>query len=311
MRAPAPLRKGDRIAIISPASQVREEYVAGAAVFLREQGFEPVVFPHALGPADGNFAATRGDRLTDLTVALSDRNIKGILCARGGFGCCHLLDGIPLQLVRENPKWLIGFSDISALHCMMNAAGVMSLHSPMAKHLSGSSLSDPSTSALMRALGTEGSLDYCWEAAVGNIEGSACGMLLGGNLAVIDGLANTPYDIFDPERCRGAILFIEDIAEPVYKVDRILTRLYLGGVFGVISGLVVGQFTEYPADRKYSSMEEMISEKLREWGVSNIPVSFNAPVGHVDGNLPMVIGAAAELKVTETTTRLSIHWNIP
>ena len=133
MMRPRPLRQGDTIAIISPATTVREEYIDGAARLLEGAGYRVRVMPHAKGPADGTFAATAADRLADFTEAYLNPQVRAILCARGGYGCIHLIDSIPPQMLAADPKWVIGFSDVSALHAMMLHAGAMSLHAPMAQ----------------------------------------------------------------------------------------------------------------------------------------------------------------------------------
>ena len=132
---PRPLRKGDRIAIISPASAVKPEYVDGAARAIAARGFVPVVMPHAKGPADGSFAAGERSRIADFTAAWNDTGTKAVLCARGGYGCVGILPAVPGSMLRANAKWLVGFSDVSALHAMLRSAGIASVHGPMAKHL--------------------------------------------------------------------------------------------------------------------------------------------------------------------------------
>lgn len=293
---PASLRKGDKVAIISPSSAVNEEYVLGAAEALRSRGYEPVIYPGAVGNESGSYAASVGQRAEDLKNALTDPSIRAILCARGGYGAVHLLPLISPSLVAANPKWLIGFSDISALHALWRRAGVSSLHAPMAKHLTLEKHDHAATSTLFHVL--EGGIwtEYPVEPHPFNRLGEAKGVLLGGNLAVLNGLAATPYDLLTGEDAKGSILFIEDISEAIYAVERMLMRLWLSGALSKYAAIVVGQFTEYRADRNHASMEEMIDDFLRRAEVE-IPVIFGFPVGHVSENMPLVEGAQTMLSV--------------
>lgn len=301
---PEKLCKGDKIAILSPATIVKEEYVEGAARFLREKGFSPVVMPSALGPASGSFAASREARLADILSALADKDVKAIFCARGGYGCVQLLPSIPFETVAANPKWLIGFSDISALHALWVKAGVASVHGPMAKHITVESDDDVSTAALLSLLTGNGSFEYTDAPWPFNRHGIGEGMLRGGNLAVLNGLASTPYDILDIREGEDVVLFIEDISEAIYAVERMLYRLWLSGALARAKGLVVGRFTEYRPDRNFSSMEQMIDDFLRRNDISGFPVAFNFPVGHVTHNLPLLEGSRVRLEVNGETTIL-------
>lgn len=293
---PERLRKGDRIAIVSPATIVKEEYVAGAVALMRRQGFDPVVMPSALGPAHGSYAASLEARVADLRNALTDKSVKCIFCARGGYGCVHLLPYISFEHVSKNPKWLVGFSDISALHALWLKSGVKSIHGPMAKHLT-LRRDDESTKALLGILEGRQTLDYAVAPHGLNRCGHAEGILRGGNLAVLNSLAATPYDILSIETGEDVVLFIEDISEAIYAVERMLMRLYLAGVLGKIKGLIVGQFTEYRPGRNFSNMNEMISALLERCHIAGIPVAFNFPTGHVDYNLPLIEGERVAFSV--------------
>jgi len=295
--SPASLQFGDKVAIISPATRVKDEYIDGAEEWLRHQGFVPVVGRYARGPRDGNYASARSNRLEDLMDAILNPEIKAILCARGGYGCCQLLPNFSYGIIRDNAKWLIGFSDVSALHAMMVSSDVMSLHAPMAKHLTLESPDHPATRALFDIITGADRKTYLFDGHPLNVAGVAEGRLIGGNLAVLDGLAATPYDILSLHSLDKAILFIEDISEPLYKIDRILTRLYLSGAMNLLSGLVVGQFTECPPDPKFNDIAELIDNKLHEWAIPSFPVAYNAPIGHVSMNMPIVCGCNARLEV--------------
>lgn len=305
---PAPLKKGDKIAIISPASVVKEEYVLGAMAKIMERGYEPVLMKYALGHEDGNFAATKGDRLMDLFEALENNEYKAIFCTRGGYGCSQLLANFSYSIIANNPKWLIGFSDVSALLAMWHVSDIASIHGPMAKHLATKPSDDPCTVALFNMLENGGRFDYTVSPHEHNRQGKASGILRGGNMAVLTDLAATPYDILDCHRNNkeeGVILFFEDIAEPIYKVNRMLWRMVLNGSLILVKGIIFGQFTEYKPDKNFSTMEDMIQDFLKRTIVpKSIPVVYNFPTGHTDYNLPLTEGAKVELEVTETSVRL-------
>ncbi len=294
---PRPLRPGDRIAIVSPASAVDPAFVAGAADVIRDLGMIPVIAPHALGH-DGSYSAPAGQRLDDITAAFTDPSVRAILCSRGGYGTVHLLDSLSRLPLRDDPKWVIGFSDISALHALMSHAGIASIHGPMAKHIA-MGLSHPPVKALFDIIypqqnqsGTK-TVTLTLPSHRLNREGTATGKLVGGNLAVLADLIATPCDLLQPD----TILFIEDIAEPIYKVERILYQLRLTGVLKSLRGLVVGQFTDYRPDRNHASMEDMIAAMIRDY---DYPVAFDAPIGHVDGNMPVIESVTARLTVSAT-----------
>lgn len=295
---PNNLKKGDVVAMVSPATMVKEEYVKGGADFLKKMGYVPRLMPGVLSSPDGSFASTREQRVADIRDALRDPEVKAIFCTRGGYGCVQLISEIPMDEVRNNPKWIIGFSDISALHALWYKSGVASLHAPMAKHLTIEPGDDVSTAHLFRILAEGPEMDYEAAPHAFNRRGHAQGVLRGGNLAVLNGLASTPFDLLKVEEGEEVILFIEDISEAIYAVERMLTRLYLSGTLSRIKGLIVGQFTEYRPDLNHESMECMIDALLRRYGINDIPVAFNFPVGHVSRNYPMVEGANVDLDVT-------------
>lgn len=305
MQVPKNLKKGDRIAILSPASTVNPAYVDGAANFFRQEGYEPVVMPHAKGPSEGSYAASDPDRIADLRDAYIDDSIRAVLCARGGYGCNHLIDRIPEDLIADNPKWLIGFSDITALHALSQKAGVLSLHAPMAKHLTTLPADHYCIRALMNILENGLPVEYKSPSHTLAQTGIAHGTIIGGNLAVFNGLSDTPYD---PLRIPGPkILLIEDIAEAIYAVERMLIRIKLSGRLSEVTGIIFGQFTDYRADRNFQTMEEMISNLFKIHNSKfKIPIALSFPVGHTDDNLPIPLGASARLTVTPQSTTLTI-----
>lgn len=286
---PLSLSRGDNIAILSPAGATNSNNAEIAAQVLSGQGYTPRIYPHALGRC-GSYSGSYADRLNDLSDALLDPGIKAILCSRGGYGAVHLLETLDKLPLRRNPKWLIGFSDISCLHALMAKHGIASLHAPMTKHLAAHNGEDEDSRALFGILRGE-KQKFHFPAHILNKPGTASGILVGGNMAVLSALMGTPYDIYR----HGTILFIEDVSEPVYKVERMMYQLDLAGVLSRISGLIVGRFTNYSAEADSESMEEMISRIMNPY---RIPVAFEAPAGHVDHNIPLVESAPATLEVT-------------
>ena len=295
---PSPLTKGDKIAIISPASHILPDYVDGACNAIAQLGFQPVVGNHCKG-RHGGYSGTIEQRLADFLEALHNPEVKAILCSRGGYGVVHLLEYLSADDIAENAKWLIGFSDISALHAAMVASGVASIHASMAKHLTQFGVDDEATVALFNIL--QGKLPtYQTPSHPFNKPGTATGTLTGGNMAVLCGLLDTDFDLLS----RGDILCIEDVGEEVYKIERMLYNLRLSGVLPMIKGLIVGRFTDYRnPDGNGDSMEQMVKRMVEPY---DIPVAFDFPVGHVDENMPLIEGAQVTLTVANTVT-LQFH----
>lgn len=294
---PSPLKKGDKIAILAPSGSVKFEYVEKAADVLKELEYEPIIYP-TTHMHNGQFSGTAAQRLDDLRDAFLNPDIRAILCARGGYGMVHNLDSLNQLPLEEDPKWVIGYSDISALHALLASKGIASIHASMARHIARG-IEEPENITLLQIL-TDTFPTYTFSSSPLNHPGKAEGKLLGGNLAVIQALINTPYDIFQP----GSILFIEDISEPIYKVERIMYQLRMAGILDNISGLIIGQFTDYKPDSNHNSMEEMLSQILAPFPA--LPVAFNAPIGHVSYNVPLVISSQASLEVTPDSVTLSL-----
>lgn len=294
MTIPPLLNPGDVVALVSPASAVDPALIQGACDALLAEGFTPMVMPHAAGRS-GSFSGTAAQRLADMQAAIDNPAVKAILCTRGGYGAVHLLG----ELRMHRPVWIIGFSDISALHAACLHRGWLSIHSSMAKELTlGRCCGNDANRRLFSILrtGHMPAIEFAPHAL--NRQGEACGILVGGNLAVINGLASTPFDVMNTP---DPILVIEDVAEPIYKVERVLWRLRLSGALGRLRGLVVGQFTEYKPSADHSDMYYMIASALADL---RIPVAFNAQIGHVDGNLPFVSGMRARLTVSSTSSKI-------
>lgn len=289
---PKPLKEGDTIAIISPASRVRAEYVEGAVAHLEAVGFKVRIMPHALGAPFGSYAAGEEARLRDFCDAWLDPEVGAILCSRGGYGCVHLLEGLPDSLLRTNPKWVVGFSDVSALHARLQKAGVASIHGSMARYIA----EDINNAVALKELLCSRHPEFEYKVPCRVLRGrpgKVRGRLKGGNFAVLSHLIGTDCDIFAGE---GDILFIEDVSEAIYATERMLWQLHLTGALRRAAGLVTGAFTDSRADANYPDTTTMIHDRLIRWGyLDHMPVAFNFPVGHIPENLPLVEGAEVEL----------------
>lgn len=296
MIIPRSLGPGAKIAIVSPSSIIKPQNVYNALPVLRDRGWEPVVSPHAFD-RHGSFAGTADNRYSDLADALTDPEVGAILCSRGGYGAVHLLERLARLPLEETPKWLIGFSDISALHALLTSRGIASIHAPMAKALADHGGDNADNRALLDFLAGEG-LEYSLDPSPMNRPGDATGLLVGGNLSVISDLVGTPFDVIKPRR----ILFIEDVNEPIYKIERMLYQLRLSGVLADLAGLIVGKFSGCAPDADFASVNNIVADLTRDY---SYPVAYDIPVGHVTHNIPLVCGTACSLSVGESSVEIS------
>lgn len=293
---PPYLQKGDKVMIVSPSSKIDKQFLKGAKKRLESWGLKVVMGKHA-GGSSGRYAGTIKQRLKDLQDAMDHPKVKAILCSRGGYGVVHLIDKIDFTGFCECPKWLMGFSDITALHNLCQKNGYASLHSLMARHLTVEPEDDPCALHLKDILFGTLPTYVCAKHKL-NKPGTAKGVLRGGNMAVAYGLRGTPYDI----PAEGTVLFIEDVSERPHAIERMMYNLKLGGVLEKLSGLIIGQFTEYEEDRSlgkelYAALADLVKEY-------DYPVCFNFPVGHVTNNLPLIEGAQIEFTVGKKNVEL-------
>ena len=295
MISPAPLKEGDTIAIVSPAGALREtSVVEKSKAVLKSWGLNVHIAPHAL-TSNGYYSGTPEERMSDLTACLTDDNIKAILCSYGGYGCVHLLDNVA-PLIAKHPKWIIGMSDCSALHAASLSQGVMCLHSPQCRHLSEFPDSIPAKS--LREILFGGKPTYTTVPHSLDIQGRATGVLAGGNLSVLTALAGSRYDIFK----EGTILFIEDTGEQPYRIERMMYQLELSGALSRLKGIIVGEFNGVNDDGRFGGTTYgLIHNIVAKYG---IPVCFGFPVGHCNGNMPLIEGAEVELSILNNKTIL-------
>ena len=284
---PQYLKAGDKIALISPSYFTPMENVEKTADVLRSWGFEPVIGPNVGKVVDGRYAGTIAERVSDLRWALNDPEIKAIICNRGGYGTIQLIDQLSLKELAANPKWLVGFSDISTLHGLLTRAGVMSIHGTMSSFLAKGG--EDMTSTLMRDLLLGRVPRYELPAHEQNITGRAHGVLVGGNICTFVPNLNTQADA---TAGRDLILFIEEVEESMHNIDRQFNILRMNGVLSRCKGIILGEFTECGSEFTYASVEAMLRSYLKEY---NIPLLCGFPGGHGDINLPLVMGALADI----------------
>ena len=294
---PSFLRAGDNIRIVSPSGCIHPDFIDGATKLLSSWGLKVTEGKYARTEY-GRFSGTKDERVADLQQALDDPNVKAILCSRGGYGLAQIIDKIDFSSFAKSPKWLIGFSDITILHNAITALGIASMHGIMTKYLTElPEESDQITSFKNLLFGTPSNFSIKPEAE--NRPGRAVGKVIGGNLSVMMGMRSTPFDL----DFHNNILFIEDVGEKPYQIDRMMQSLKLSGVLKQISGLVVGQFSEYDDDPlMMQSVAEIILAAVSEY---DYPVCFNFPAGHVDYNLSFILGEQVELVVEADGARLN------
>ncbi len=294
---PSFLRAGDNIHIVSPSGAIQPGFIDGATKLLSSWGLKVTEGKYARTEY-GRFSGTKDERVADLQQALDDPNVKAILCSRGGYGLAQIIDKIDFTSFAKSPKWLIGFSDITILHNAITALGIASMHGIMTKYLTElPEESDQITSFKNLLFGTPSNFSIKPEAE--NRPGRAVGKVIGGNLSVMMGMRSTPFDL----DFHNNILFIEDVGEKPYQIDRMMQSLRLSGVLKQISGLVVGQFSDYDEDPlMMQSVAEIILAAVSEY---DYPVCFNFPAGHVDYNLSLILGEQAELFVESDKVRLN------
>jgi len=292
MKRPPYMKTSDKAVILSPAGKIDASVVNAAAALLERWGLKTVIGGHAVSE-NGRYSGSVRERLTDLQKAFDDPEVKMILCSRGGYGIVHLLSDLDFAGIKANPKWVVGYSDITALHAALQANGIASIHGPMAKHFSDEGAEDASVQ-YTKSIITGHPVAYhipVTEKSVMNRRGVATGRLFGGNLSVFCSILGTKYTHIP----RNGILFIEDIGEVPYKIDRMIYQLKLAGVFERISALIVGQFTDYEEDEQmYGTLQQSIYHVVKRY---TFPVCFDFPVGHVKQNLPLIMGVRATLNV--------------
>lgn len=294
---PPSLKQKDKVLIISPSGKIDKMLLKGMKERLTEWGLKVIQGKYSAAKA-GLFAGTTKQRLADLQYGLDHKEIKAIFCSRGGYGAIQLLDKISLEKFKIHPKWIIGYSDITSLHCLLQKRGFASIHAPMARHFTMEAKDDLSLELLNRILRGE-SMHYIVKGHKYNKKGRAQGILRGGNLAVLQSLRNTSYD-FIPD---NTILYLEDVNESPNTVQRMFYNLKMSGVLSRLSGLILGQFTQNYTNKDIcEDVYQAIHTLLKEF---SYPICYNFPIGHVTRNYPLINGAYAKFVVNKNTSELN------
>jgi muramoyltetrapeptide carboxypeptidase len=294
MNVPQPLAAGDLIYITAPAKAIEKEHVDFAVAFFENAGFRVLVSKNCLGQHH-YFSGTDEERLEDLQYGIDHPEVKAIVCARGGYGCVRIVDRIQWASMLREPKWMVGFSDVTVFHQHLQRFNLPSIHGSMVLNFKDNSQVALNT-LLMALKGESFSV-----AATSNFNksGSAEGTIVGGNLSIVYSLigTNNQPDYSDK------ILFVEDLAEHLYHIDRMFYALNKSGILDKISGLVVGGMTELEdtATPFGMSVEEII---LAHFQYRNIPIAFGFPAGHLNDNRALILGKKVRFNVEGTTSEL-------
>jgi muramoyltetrapeptide carboxypeptidase len=296
MLKPPQLNKGDKVAIIATARKVALADLQPAKQLLESWGFQPVIGT-SIGLEQNQFAGSDQVRAADLQAQINNPEIKAIWCAKGGYGSVRILDLVDFSLLLTQPKWLIGYSDVTAIHAHLTRLGIMSMHGQMAVGV------DQKSAESIRSLeqllkGKE--LTYTFKPSYFNRKGKATGKLIGGNLSVIYSLCGSNSALIT----ENSILVLEDLDEYLYHIDRMMQNLKRNGYFNQLNALIIGGMTEMNDNSIPfgQSAEEIITETIAEF---NFPVCFNFPCGHIINNQTFIHGHLVSVEVTESASKIS------
>ena len=297
---PQSLKNGDKIALISPAGAVEESQLEKGIKLIESNGYEPVLGKHLYTKYSNgyNYAGTEKERISEMNWAFNNEEIGAIWASRGGYGCQHLLRHVQLSKLKKKPTWYIGYSDNTVVQSFLLKNNFASIHGQTIK-TSSFGVTDESYDLIFDILkGKKPTYSIAQNEL--NKVGTTTGTLVGGNLALIYALLGTTYSF----NFKDKILFIEDIGENFYALDRMLISLDLAGVFRNIKGLIVGGMTNMGDEKDNKSYEEsfdqfaykIISERVSKY---DFPVAFGFPNGHIHDNRPLMIGANITMNVAE------------
>ena len=290
---PEYLQKGDRIRIVAPAGKVSKDKLLPGIELLQDMGYEVIDGKHVFD-RHFQYAGTDEQRASDFQEAINDTQTKAIICARGGYGSVRIIEKLDFSYFLKSPKWLVGFSDITVFHSVLNKLGLASIHGAMPAFFLENKKPTKSFHSLMEVL-TSGNSELKFESHSLNLKGSCSGELVGGNLSLLYSLQGTPWQL----DTKGKILLIEDLSEYLYHLDRMMQNFKLSGQLNDLAGLVVGGFTEMQDNESPygKSAYEIIYEAIEG---CHFPVCFDIPSGHIPKNLSLMLGANYQLQVAET-----------
>jgi muramoyltetrapeptide carboxypeptidase len=289
---PPGLRQGDTIGVISPAGPVDEPELQAGIGMLKSSGFSVRLARHVYEKS-GYLAGEDENRLSDLHDMFRDKDIKAIFCTRGGYGTMRLLDNINYEIIKENPKIFVGYSDITALlMAILKKTGLITFHGPMVRGLA--TKNQGNWESLLHAISSNEPLKLSFQEGTILVAGKADGKLIGGNLSMLCHLVGTPY----LPSLDGCILFVEEKGEDLYRLDRMLNHLRLSGQLSGLSGLIAGGFEECP---DMSAIKDLLLDIL---SCLDIPLATGLPVGHGLKNLALPLGLPAKLDTDSKTLSL-------
>ncbi|MCF8299341.1 MAG: LD-carboxypeptidase [Saprospiraceae bacterium] len=293
MKTPPFLKQGDKISIVAPARKINISEIENAIRTFKTWGLK-VVLGKNLFNSNNQFAGTDEERKSDFQNMLDDPSVKAIVAARGGYGSVRIIDKLDFSKFRENPKWIIGYSDITVFHSHIHSNfGIETLHAPMPISFSGEEKGIASVKSLRKAIFGE-KISFSINNSEFNRNGITKGILCGGNLSMIYGLIGSPSDI----NTEGKILFLEDLDEYLYHIDRMMMNLKRSGKLYKLAGLVVGGMNDMN-DNKIpfgKTAYEIISDIVADY---NYPVCFNFPAGHINKNYALILGREVKLEVSD------------
>ena len=295
MITPPPLKEGDLIYITAPAKATDAESVFFAKTFLEEKGFRVLLSSHCLGE-HRYFSGTDEERISDMQYGIDHPEVKAILCARGGYGCVRIVDEINWANMLREPRWVIGFSDITVFHHRLMRLGIQSIHGSMPLNFEKNT--SDALITMLNILRGERPVITC-PASDSNKLGEADGILIGGNLSIVYSMLGTDDAyIFD-----HSILFLEDLSEQLYHLDRMFFALKKTGALSKIKGLIIGGMTDLEDTDNPTGLtiEEIVSQHFR---YSQIPICYHFPIGHFSDNRSVIVGANVKLKVDKLTADL-------
>ena len=295
MKIPSNLQKGDAIAILATARKNIDDNLKPAIDLIHSWGLE-VVLGKTIGLDNNQLAGTDEQRASDFQSMLDNPNIKAIWCVRGGYGTSRMLDFIDFTKFKSNPKWIIGFSDVTVLHSHLNKLGVASIHGIMPVNINTST--PEAKESLRKSLFGE-TLTYTIPCEKENKLGIAEGELIGGNLSILYSLMGSETQV----NCKGKILFIEDLDEYLYHIDRMMMSLKRCGCFEGLKGMLVGSFikihdNEIPWGK---NAQEIILDITKNY---DFPIAFHFPAGHIHNNNALVFGRTISLEINDEATIL-------
>ncbi|WP_207514440.1 S66 peptidase family protein [Longitalea luteola] len=292
VKVPPYLQPGHTIALVCPSGFMAIEKAQTCIDVLQQWGYKVKVGTTVGSHSSNYFSGTDEERLINFQQILDDDDVHAVLCARGGYGLSRIIDHISFKKFKKQPKWVIGFSDITVLHShIYSNCGVATLHAPMAAAFNDGGYANEFVGSLKLAL--EGKrLRYECPGHTFNKKGEAVGELVGGNLALLAHLVGTASDI----KTKGRILFIEDVGEYLYNVDRMMRQLQRSGKLNKLAGLIIGGFSDMKdTERPFGqNVYEIIHEIVKEY---DYPVSFGFPVSHEKENYALKVGMGYRLKV--------------